>query len=174
MKRFTVTMREVACVAAALVMLTAWAPVTVQASPATAASAVQKKKASSKKKKTTKARTTKATMWVDPDTAVHEVAAVQPQYPGGMEALGEFLASNLQYPEDAQQKGVDGYVIMQFIVEKDGSLSHIKVIRRGKLPSLDAEAVRVCCRIKDFIPGRNEQGQPVRVMYTLPIHFKLE
>ena len=64
-------------------------------------------------------------------------------------------------------------MIIQFVVEKDGSLSDIKVARKGKLPSLDAEALRVVKLIKGFKAGRNENNQPVRVKYSLPVQFKL-
>lgn len=108
------------------------------------------------------------------DTTIYEVAATQPQYPGGADALFDFLKSNIQYPEDAKEKGADGFVVMQFVVEKDGSLSDLKVIKNGKLPSFDAEAMRVCKLIEGFTAGRNENNQPVRVKYTLPVQFKLQ
>ena len=63
---------------------------------------------------------------------------------------------------------------MQFVVEKDGSLSDLKVIKNGKLPSFDAEAMRVCKLIEGFTAGRNENNQPVRVKYKLPVQFKLQ
>lgn len=107
------------------------------------------------------------------DNTIYEVAATQPQYPGGHVALSNFVKSNIKYPADAKQKGVDGIVVLQFVVEKNGSLSDIKVIRKGKLPSLDAEALRVGKLIKGFKPGLNEKNQPVRVKYTLPVQFKL-
>ncbi len=107
------------------------------------------------------------------DNTIYDVAATQPEYPGGAEALSKFIKSNIKYPADAKQKGVDGRVLVQFVVEKDGSLSNIKVARKGKLPSLDAEALRVVKLIKGFKPGRNEKKQPVRVKYSLPVSFIL-
>lgn len=107
------------------------------------------------------------------DNTIYDVAATQPEYPGGQVALKNFIQSNINYPADAKQKGVDGFVIIQFVVEKDGSLSDIKVARKGKLPSLDAEALRVVKLIKGFKAGRNENNQPVRVKYSLPVQFKL-
>ena len=64
-------------------------------------------------------------------------------------------------------------VLIQFVVEKDGSLSNIHVVRKGKHPSLDDEALRVAKLIKGFKVGRNEKNQAVRVKYTLPVQFKL-
>ena len=106
------------------------------------------------------------------DNKIYDVAATQPQYPGGQAALMDFIKKNLKYPADAKQKGVDGFVILQFVVEKDGSLTDVKIQKKGKLPSLDTEALRVFNLIKRFNPGLNEAGEPVRVKYTLPIQFK--
>ena len=107
------------------------------------------------------------------DNTIYDVAATQPEYPGGQSALMAFLQKNIKYPADAKQKGVDGRVLVQFVVEKDGTLSDIKVARKGKLPSLDAEALRVVKLIKGFKAGRNEKNQPVRVKYSLPVSFIL-
>ena len=76
-------------------------------------------------------------------------------------------------PADAKQQGMDGMVLIQFVVEKDGSLSNFKVSRSSKLPSLDAEALRVAKTLPKFTPGRNEKGQTVRVKYSIPVRFKL-
>lgn len=108
------------------------------------------------------------------DDTIYDVAPTQPQYPAGAAALSKYIASKIKYPADAKKQGKGGIVITQFIVEKDGSLSDIKVIRKGKLPSLDAEALRVVKTLPKFTPGRNEEGQPVRVKYTLPVNFKLK
>lgn len=107
------------------------------------------------------------------DNTIYEVAATQPEYPGGLTALKSFFEENIHYPTDAKKQGADGFVILQFVVEKNGSLSDIKVIRNGKLPSMDAEALRVCKLVKGFNPGLNESGEPVRVKFTYPVHFKL-
>lgn len=110
----------------------------------------------------------------NPDDTIYEVAFTQPQYPEGMDALFKYIAAQIKYPADAKRKRKDGIVITQFVVEKDGSLSDIKVIRNGKLPSLDAEALRVVKTIPKFTPGRNEKGEAVRVKFTLPVNFKLK
>ena len=107
------------------------------------------------------------------DDTIYDVAATQPEYPGGQSALKDFLQSNIKYPADAKQQGVGGTVLVQFVVEQDGTLSNIKVVRKSKLPSLDAEALRVVKLIKGFRAGRNENNQSVRVKYSLPVKFVL-
>lgn len=99
------------------------------------------------------------------------VVEVQPQYPGGNEAMKKFISENLQYPKIAQENGIQGRVITQFIVEKDGSLSDIQIVR-GVDPSLDKEAVRLIGSMPAWIPG-TQRGNKVRVKYTLPVTFRL-
>lgn len=94
-----------------------------------------------------------------------------PSFPGGEQAMYAFLKNNLRYPEMAAQNNIQGRVTVQFVVEKDGSISNVKVVR-GKDPDLDKEAVRVVKSMPKFIPGRMN-GQSVRVFYTLPVNFKL-
>lgn len=108
-----------------------------------------------------------------PSDNVLEVAKYQPEYPGGNEGLMKFLAENIKYPEDARKLGKDGRVVLQFIVEKDGSISNVQVLKSVH-PSLDKEAVRVVSQIKRFVPGYNEDHAPVRVLYTLPVKFTLD
>ncbi|MBP5560870.1 MAG: energy transducer TonB [Muribaculaceae bacterium] len=94
-------------------------------------------------------------------------------FPGGMEGLVQFLSENLQYPEEAERQGIEGQVLLKFIVEKDGTVGDVTVLRSVS-PELDAEAVRVCKAMPLFKTARNaETGEPIRVMYTLPINFKL-
>lgn len=102
---------------------------------------------------------------------VFTVVEHQPEFPGGKEALMKYLADNLKYPVDAQQKGLDGRVICNFVVEKDGSISDVEVVR-GAAPSLDKEAVRAIETMPKWNPGK-QNGQVVRVRYTLPVIFKL-
>ena len=97
-----------------------------------------------------------------------------PQFPGGALAMRDSIAKNIKYPADAKQQGKDGTVIIQFVVEKDGSRSDVKVIRKGKLPSMDDEALRVINSMPKFSSGLNERNQPVRVKFTLPVRFKLD
>ena len=99
-------------------------------------------------------------------------AAVMPIFPGGQSAMMKYISMNLHYPEKAQDNGIQGKVVVQFIVEKDGSVGEVK-IARGVDKDLDREAVRVCKSLPKFSPGRNASGDPIRVWYTLPVTFKL-
>lgn len=102
-----------------------------------------------------------------------EKAKYPPEYPGGMEGLMKFLSKNIKYPKSAEKNGIQGIVVVQFIVEKTGAISNVKVLKSVE-KSLDKEAVRVVKSMKHFIPGYNEDHAPVRVLYTLPVNFKLE
>lgn len=102
---------------------------------------------------------------------VFTVVEVMPEFPGGTDALLEFLAKNVKYPVIAQQNGIQGRVTTSFIVEKDGSIQDIEVIR-GVDPSLDLEAVRVISTMPKWTPGM-QKGKPVRVKYTIPVTFHL-
>ena len=93
-----------------------------------------------------------------------------PEYPGGQDALMDYLTREIQYPKAAKENNVHGRVIVQFVVEKDGSVSNVKVVRSVD-PDLDAEAVRVCKTLAGFKPGR-QNDQIVRVWYTMPISIK--
>lgn len=102
-------------------------------------------------------------------TAVEQKA----EYPGGEAALLKWISSNIQYPTMAQEEGVQGRVVVQFVVEKDGSIGQVKVVR-GKHPDLDKEATRVVKKIpKKFVPAK-QNGQTVRSWFTLPVSFKLQ
>ena len=95
-----------------------------------------------------------------------------PQFPGGDAALMKFLSSHINYPPMAAENNVQGKVILQFVVEKDGHVGEVKVVRSVD-KDLDKEAVRVVKTLPKFTPGR-QNGQPVRVWYTLPVQFKLQ
>ena len=94
-----------------------------------------------------------------------------PEFPGGVNAMMDYLRGNLKYPESAKKNKQEGRVFIGFIVEKDGSVSNVKVLR-GVCEELDSEAVRVVKSMPTWIAGR-DKGEPVRVQYTLPIVFKL-
>lgn len=100
-------------------------------------------------------------------TAVEE----PPMFPGGQEAMYAWMRQNLRYPEMAAQNNIQGRVTVQFVVEKDGSIGEVKVVR-GRDPDLDKEAVRMVKAMPKFNPGRMN-GQNVRVWFTLPVNFKL-
>ena len=94
-----------------------------------------------------------------------------PTFPGGEKVLDDFMNTNIQYPASARKQNLEGRVVVQFVVEKDGSVGEVKVVRSAN-EDFDREAVRVCKTIKGFLPGR-QNGQPVRVWYTMPVNFKL-
>ena len=95
-----------------------------------------------------------------------------PQFPGGEIALMKYLQSHINYPPTAAKYDIEGKVVVQFVVKKDGSIGEIKVVRSVD-PELDAEAIRVCRSLPNFIPGR-QNGVPVNVLYTIPVTFKLQ
>ena len=90
----------------------------------------------------------------------------QPEFPGGVSAMYAWLSSNIVYPSVASEEGVQGRVVVEFVVGKDGSITNVRVVR-PRHPALDKEAVRVIKAMPKWIPGRNN-GQPVKVTYTLP------
>ena len=97
-----------------------------------------------------------------------------PEFPGGEAALMKFINENLRYPAAAIENGIQGRVVVQFVVKKDGSVGDVKVIR-GIDPTLDQEAIRVCKTLPKFIPGkRYDNGEPVDVWFTIPVIFKLD
>lgn len=100
------------------------------------------------------------------------VVDVMPQYPGGDHELLKFIAQSIKYPTDAQEAGVQGRVICSFVVDKKGNIVEPKIIR-GIDPSLDAEALRVIGMMPRWTPGRQD-GKAVRVLYTVPITFRLQ
>ena len=100
------------------------------------------------------------------------VVDVMPQYPGGDRELLKFIAQSIKYPTDAHEAGVQGRVICSFVVDKKGNIVEPKIIR-GIDPSLDAEALRVIGMMPRWTPGRQD-GKAVRVLYTVPITFRLQ
>lgn len=103
---------------------------------------------------------------------VFDVVEQMPEYPGGMQALFQYMADNMKYPKDAEKQKVEGRVMVQFIVETDGSISNTEVIKRV-FPSLDAEATRVISAMPKWTPGK-QNGKVVRVKYTIPVSFRLK
>ena len=111
-------------------------------------------------------------MEVNADTSpTFQVVEEMPEFPGGINECLKFLGTNIKYPLEAQKAGVQGRVIVQFIVEKDGTISNPKIVR-GVNPDLDGEAIRVVSIMPTWEPGR-QKGQPVRVKYTIPVTFRL-
>lgn len=95
-----------------------------------------------------------------------------PKFPGGDAELMKYIQEHLRYPTMAAENNIQGKVVVQFVVTKNGSIGEVKVIR-SRDQDLDKEAVRVVKSLPNFIPGRMN-GQPVNVWYTLPINFKLQ
>ncbi len=95
-----------------------------------------------------------------------------PTFPGGDAARNEFLSRTIRYPAAAEENGIQGRVVVQFVVEKDGSISNVNVVRSVD-PSLDKEAIRVVKAMPRWIPGK-QNGSPVRCKFTLPVSFKLQ
>ena len=102
---------------------------------------------------------------------VFDVVDLRPTFPGGQEALLTWLSSNIHYPPIAEEKGIQGKVVVSFVIEPDGSISNVTVVH-GVDQSLDEEAVRVVKSMPKWNPGK-QNGQAVRVKYNLPITFKL-
>lgn len=95
-----------------------------------------------------------------------------PYFPGGEKALQQFLANNIQYPALARQKGIEGNVVVTFVVGKDGGISDIDLVRSIG-GGCDEEVFRVVRAMPDWIPGEAD-GKPVKVRFTLPVRFRLE
>ena len=104
------------------------------------------------------------------DKDVYEVVEEMPEFVDG--TLGKFLGRNVKYPVEAQEKKIQGKVVVQFIIEKTGKITGIKVINSVH-PSLDAEAIRVIKSMPDWKPGK-QRGEAVRVAYSVPINFRLQ
>lgn len=96
-----------------------------------------------------------------------------PSFPGGEEALSKYLAENIIYPKEAKEKGIKGRVYLEFVINNDGSVTDVKVIRGAGNTSLDEEAARVVKNMPKWIPGK-KGGKTVSGKFTLPVVFKLD
>lgn len=105
------------------------------------------------------------------ESIIFDVVEKMPTFPGGQVAMMDFLVKNMKYPADAAKNKVQGRVMVNFIVSKDGSLKDFNVVR-SVYPSLDQEAMRVVKAMPKWSPG-TQNGEPVNVRFTLPIFFKL-
>ncbi|OJV42918.1 MAG: energy transducer TonB [Bacteroidales bacterium 36-12] len=113
-----------------------------------------------------------ATVVEEETEVVFMVVETMPSFPGGDAALFKYLSDNIKYPVIAQESGIQGRVICQFVVNRDGSIVDIEVVRSVDR-SLDAEAVRVIQSMPKWSPGK-QRGKSVRVKYTLPVNFRLQ
>ena len=107
-----------------------------------------------------------------PEEKVFEVVEQMPTYPGGQDALFEYLQKHIKYPVIAEENGIQGRVIVTFVVERDGSITDITVVKSVD-PSLDKEAKRVIGTMPHWIPGK-QNGSSVRVKFTVPVTFRLQ
>ncbi len=106
------------------------------------------------------------------DNQVFQSVEQMPQFPGGDVELMKYINSHIKYPTMAMENNIQGRVVVQFVVTKNGSIGEVKVLR-SRDKDLDNEAVRVVKSLPNFIPGKMN-GQPVNVWYTLPVNFKLQ
>ena len=107
----------------------------------------------------------------DSNEEIFSVVEEQPQFPGGMEKLLEFLITNIKYPDLAVKQGIQGKVFVAFIVNKTGKIRDAKIVR-GVHESLDKEALRVISIMPNWTPGK-QNGEAINCRFTLPISFKI-
>ena len=107
------------------------------------------------------------------EEVIFMVVESMPEFPGGQQALFKYLAENVKYPVIAQENGIQGRVICQFVVNKDGSIVDVVAVRSSGEASLDKEAIRVIKSMPKWKPGK-QRGKPVRVKYTVPVNFRLQ
>ncbi len=107
------------------------------------------------------------------EEVIFMVVESMPEFPGGQQALFKYLADNVKYPVIAQENGIQGRVICQFVVNKDGSIVDVVAVRSSGETSLDKEAIRVIKSMPKWKPGK-QRGKPVRVKYTVPVNFRLQ
>lgn len=110
----------------------------------------------------------------EPEEEVEEIFTIvedQPEYPGGIGAFYKYVATNLRYPAQARRMGIAGKVFVQFVVEKDGKLTDVQILK-GIGAGCDEEALRVIKKSKAWKPGR-QRGRPVKVRMIIPINFRL-
>lgn len=104
---------------------------------------------------------------------IYQMVEIQPEFPGGMKELMNFLKENIQYPKEAKEKNIQGKTYVKFVVNTDGSICNAEVMRTSGSPYLDREAVRVIESMPKWIPAK-QSGKPVRVAFTLPVTFRLK
>lgn len=105
------------------------------------------------------------------DNRVYDAVEEMPAFPGGQAAFMNYLSSNMKYPKDCQETGIQGRVVVQFVIGKDGRIMNARVIKSVH-PSLDKEALRVVNSMPRWTPGK-QKGKPVSVTYTVPLMFRL-
>lgn len=106
----------------------------------------------------------------DGDDKVYDIVEQQPEFPGGPSAMAKWLGDNIKYPAEAAKNGIEGRVIVRFVIGSDGTVGNVEIVR-GVDPQLDAEAVRVINAMPKWTPGKQD-GKPVAVKYTIPVTFR--
>ena len=106
------------------------------------------------------------------EAEIFQIVEEMPEFPGGMQKLADYLAKNIKYPQMARESGIQGRVFINFVVEPDGSVSNVNVLR-SLGGGCDEEAMRVVKSMPKWKPGK-QRGKPVRVSYNLPVNFKLQ
>ena len=104
---------------------------------------------------------------------IYDTCDIMPEFPGGQNALLQFLAKSIKYPAEAQQQGKQGKVVVTFVIEKDGSITNAKVTQ-ALYPSLDEESLRIVKSMPKWTPGKMKDGKVVRVQYTGPLTYRLQ
>jgi len=104
--------------------------------------------------------------------SIHIKVDEMPEFPGGQNAMLQFISKNIQYPKFAKERGIQGRVVVKFVVQKDGSISNVEVMRSVD-EHLDAEVVRLVKSMPNWKPGKHN-GEVVNVQYVLPVVFKLD
>ena len=114
---------------------------------------------------------TTSTAQTKKNNMVYDVVEVMPQFPGGQIAMLKYIMKNIKYPKQIMEEGIQGRVTVSFIVEKDGRVSNVRLLRSVQ-SALDKEAIRVVKSMPKWTPGK-QNGKPVRVRFNLPVMFKL-
>ena len=105
------------------------------------------------------------------ENTIFDVVERAPEFPGGMEACLKYMYKNIKYPAVAMEAGIQGQVVIQIVIDKDGKIHDPKIVR-GVSPELNAEAIRVISNMPQWIPGK-QKGKNVATRFTLPVRFRL-
>lgn len=107
-----------------------------------------------------------------PDTTIYTIVEKQPEFPGGFDTLKAYMQKTVHYPSEAQKAGVKGRVFVSYVVETDGTITHVQLLK-GLDYGCDEEAIRVIKAMPRWTPG-GQSGRPLRVKYTLPVLFGID
>ncbi len=108
----------------------------------------------------------------DTTETIQIITEISPEFPGGMEKYKEYIQTNLKYPQESLELGIEGKVYVKFVVTKDGSITNVEVVK-GIVPLLDKEAKRLIQNMPKWAPGILD-GKPVSCYFHLPVHFKID